>query len=76
MQRVAPHSGATRCIPLTACIAILHRPSDMNAPAWRLHPLSGDRDGEWSVWVDENYRLTFAFNDEGDAVVVDYGDYH
>jgi len=52
------------------------KPSDMNAPAWRLHPLSGDRDGEWSVAVDENYRLTFAFNDEGDAVVVDYGDYH
>ena len=50
--------------------------SDMDIPAWKLHPLKGKRDGEWSVWVDENYRLTFAFDEKGDAVVVDYGDYH
>lgn len=52
------------------------KPSDMNVPSWNLHPLSGNRSGQWSVWVDENYRLTFAFDDEGNAVVVDYGDYH
>jgi proteic killer suppression protein len=27
------------------------------------------------VWVDGNYRLTFAFEDE-DAIFVDYQDYH
>ncbi len=45
---------------------------DMNVPGWKLHPLSN---GHWSVWVNGNWRLTFAF--EGtDAVLVDYQDYH
>ncbi len=51
------------------------RPNDMNAPTWRLHPLKGKLAGHWAVWVDENYRLTFAF-EGGDAVLVDYQDYH
>lgn len=43
--------------------------------ALRLHPLKGRLAGHWAVWVDENWRLTFAF--EGtDAVLVDYRDYH
>ena len=39
---------------------------------WRLHPLTT---GDWSVWVNGNWRLTFAFEGE-DAVLVDYRDYH
>lgn len=59
-------------------LAALHRaraPHDMNAPGWRLHPLHGRLTGHWAVRVDENWRLTFAFED-GDAVLVDYQDYH
>ena len=48
---------------------------DMNAPAWRLHPLKGDLGGHWSVDVSGNWRLTFAFEGE-DAILVDYLDYH
>ena len=48
---------------------------DMNLPGWRWHPLTGDFAGHWSVRVDENWRLTFTF-DGGDAVLVDYRDYH
>jgi proteic killer suppression protein len=49
---------------------------DMNLPGWKWHLLKhGDLAGQWSVRVDENFRLTFAF--EGtDAVLVDYQDYH
>ncbi|MGH8282504.1 MAG: type II toxin-antitoxin system RelE/ParE family toxin [Gammaproteobacteria bacterium] len=50
-------------------------PNDMNAPGWRLHPLSGPLRGRWAVRVDENWRLTFGF-ESGDAVLVDYQDYH
>jgi plasmid maintenance system killer protein len=33
--------------------------------------------GRYAVWVDKNWRLTFAWSDEGpDAVDVDYLDYH
>jgi toxin HigB-1 len=50
-------------------------PTDMNAPGWGLHPLRGDWSGHWAVSVDRNWRLTFAF-EGGDAVLVDYQDYH
>jgi proteic killer suppression protein len=48
---------------------------DMNAPAWRLHPLRGNLKNHWSVHVSGNWRLTFTFEGE-DAVLVDYQDYH
>lgn len=50
-------------------------PQDMNIPGWKLHGLKGDLSGHWSVWVNGNWRLTFAFEGE-DAVLVDYHDYH
>ncbi len=50
-------------------------PRDMNLPGWRLHALSGGLDGHWAVAVSGNWRLTFLFED-GDAVLVDYQDYH
>ena len=50
-------------------------PRDMNLPGWRLHALSGGLEGHWAVTVSGNWRLTFRFED-GDAVLVDYQDYH
>lgn len=47
-------------------------PSDMNAPGWRLHQLST---GQWSVWVNGNWRMTFDFDGEN-AILIDYQDYH
>lgn len=47
---------------------------DMNVPGWRLHLLSGNLTGHFSVWVNGNWRMTFTFED-GDAVLVDYQDY-
>lgn len=51
-------------------------PNDMDAPGWRLHQLKGKLTRHWSVWVDSHWRLTFMFDDAGDAVLVDYQDYH
>lgn len=50
-------------------------PADMNMPGWKWHALSGELAGHWSVWVNGNWRLTFAFEGE-DAILVDYRDYH
>ncbi len=50
-------------------------PADMNMPGWNWHALSGELAGHWSVWVNGNWRLTFAFEGE-DAILVDYQDYH
>jgi toxin HigB-1 len=50
-------------------------PRDMNLPGLRLHELTGNRKGTWSVSVSGNWRITFQFEGE-DAIVVDYEDYH
>ena len=50
-------------------------PQDMNLPGYRLHQLSGQEEGMWSVTVNGNWCVTFYF--EGtDAILVDYWDYH
>ena len=50
-------------------------PEAMALPGYRLHPLKGDREAVWSVWVTGNYRLTFEIDGE-DATNVDLEDYH
>lgn len=47
----------------------------MGAPGWQLHPLKGKLRDHWAVSVSGNWRLTFTFED-GDAVLIDYQDYH
>jgi toxin HigB-1 len=67
------HAGKLRLI-----LAQLHQSrvvEDMNAPAFRLHPLKGTRKGTWSVTVQANWRVTFRF-ENGNAEVVNYEDYH
>lgn len=50
-------------------------PKDMDLPGLKLHELTGNRKGIWSVKVDGNWRVTFEFRGE-DAYIVDYEDYH
>ena len=47
----------------------------MDRPAYRVHPLKGDRRGQWSVRVSGNWRIVFRFVN-GEAVGVDLIDYH
>lgn len=49
--------------------------NDMALPNWGLHQLRGKMAGFWSVSVSGNWRLIFKF-EGGDAVLVDYLDYH
>ena len=51
------------------------KPADMDMPSLRLHPLTGNRHGQWSVRVSDNWRIVFRFED-GEAVDVDLVDYH
>ena len=50
-------------------------PASADSPGFRLHPLKGDRTGQWSVRVSGNWRVVFRFED-GEAVDVDLVDYH
>lgn len=51
------------------------KPSDLELPGYRLHPLKGALKGFWSISVSGNWRMTFRF-DDGDAYDVDLVDYH
>jgi proteic killer suppression protein len=51
------------------------RPEDMNVPGWHFHELGGDREGVYSIRITANWRITFEW-DKGDAIRVDYEDYH
>jgi proteic killer suppression protein len=48
---------------------------DMNFPGSDLHKLTADLSSFWSVSVSDNWRIIFKFYD-GDALEVDYLDYH
>lgn len=71
---IQPHHAAKLRVQLTA-LDSARSADDMNASGWRLHSLSHDLAGHWSVSVSGNWRLTFTFVD-GDAIPVDYQDYH
>lgn len=49
--------------------------ADIDAHGFDLHPLKGDRQGEWAISVSGNWRITFRFVD-GDAYDVNLEDYH
>lgn len=52
-------------------------PEQMNVPGWHFHALTGDMLGRYAVRVTGNWRLTFAWDEDGPAAIdVDYEDYH
>ena len=71
---IQPHHAGKLRVMLTM-LERAKRSEDMNAPGWRLHPLTGNLAGNYSVTVNGNWRMTFAFDGE-DAELVDYLDYH
>ena len=44
-------------------------------PGWRIHRLTGDRAGTWSVSVSGNWRITFDIED-GEICNLNLEDYH
>lgn len=69
----AKHANRLRLI--LGRLNVATSPQDMNLPGLRLHQLTGNRAGIWSVSVSGNWRVTFRFDGE-DAEVVNYEDYH
>jgi proteic killer suppression protein len=52
------------------------RPENMRLlPGAKLHPLKGERKGQWAVCVSGNWRMIFEFDGE-DATNIDLVDYH
>jgi proteic killer suppression protein len=47
----------------------------LGPPGWRIHQLTGDRAGTWSISVSGNWRITFRVVD-GEIADLDLEDYH
>jgi proteic killer suppression protein len=71
---ILPQHASRLRLQLTA-LNIAEHPDEMNVPGWRLHRLSGELKGYWSVSVSGNWRLVFRFAGQ-DAELVSYLDYH
>ena len=73
-RRVAPEH-VRKLLDVLAVLDRSRGPRDVDLPGLRLHPLKGELQGHYAVTISGNWRVTFSFED-GDAVDVDYLDYH
>ena len=60
---------------LSALIAARDMDGLEGPPGWRIHVLSGDRTGTWSISVSGNWRMTFTL-ELGEVCNLDLEDYH
>ena len=60
---------------LTALIAAQDMAGVEGPPGWRIHQLTGDRAGTWSLSVSGNWRITFTL-DNGEICNLNLEDYH
>ncbi|WP_089724670.1 type II toxin-antitoxin system RelE/ParE family toxin [Candidatus Thiosymbion oneisti] len=84
LKRLFEQDDASRLTPMMVpkirnILAALTFADDLSQldmmPGWRLHPLTGDRQGQWSITVTGNWRLVFEA--EGDEIMnLNLEDYH
>ena len=60
---------------ILAFLNVSQEPAGMNLPGFRLHPLKGERKGQWALSVMGNLQIVFEFEGEN-ATNVDLVDYH
>lgn len=60
---------------LTVLMAATDMDGVQGPPGWRIHQLSGDRAGTWSISVSGNWRITFDI-EQGEIANLDLEDYH
>jgi proteic killer suppression protein len=64
-----------RIVRILGYLDMARIPRDMDFPGLRLHPLTGNLDGFWSVSISGNWRIVFRF-EGGHVADVDLVDYH
>lgn len=71
-----PAASVPRIRNMLAALVFADSIENLNAmPGWKLHTLTGDRRGQWSLTVTKNWRIVFRI--EGDEVTdLDFEDYH
>ena len=72
-RRIRP-DFVRKCAEILMYLEAAHRPESMNIAGYYFHGLHGNP-RRWSVRVNRNFRITFAWDGEN-AVNVDLEDYH
>ncbi|MDI1226734.1 MAG: type II toxin-antitoxin system RelE/ParE family toxin [bacterium] len=67
---------AEKLTSILGFLDVAAKAKDMDLPGYKLHPLKGNFNGFWSVWVNGNWRVIWRFDEDDDATDVDYIDYH
>lgn len=70
-----PADMVERIEDILAALDAASHVEDMDRPSFKLHPLKGNRKGEWAVTVRANWRIIFEFVGS-DAENLDFIDYH
>jgi len=71
----SPTAACVEAQAATDSLDAATKPSDLAAPGWRLHSLTGELRGFHSITVNGNWRVIFRFVGQ-DVELVDYLDYH
>jgi proteic killer suppression protein len=78
VAKSVPPDAADKLRKMLAFLDDMEDPEELRAlPSWKVHTLTGDRKGTWSLSVTANRRLTFRI-DTGDREIHDVNleDYH
>ena len=71
-----PHDVAPRAARKLEYVDLASSIDDLRVPPGnRLHALEGDRKGQYSISINDQWRICFRFED-GDAYDVEVCDYH
>jgi proteic killer suppression protein len=78
VAKSVPPDAADKLRKMLAFLDDMEDPEELRAlPSWKVHTLTGDRKGTWSLSVTANRRLTFRIDTGGREIHdVNLEDYH
>jgi proteic killer suppression protein len=73
-----PHDSVDKLCKMLAFLDDMQDPEELRSlPTWKVHTLTGDRKGTWSLSVTRNRRLTFRIDTaEREICDLNLEDYH
>lgn len=77
LSKGLPAGSVDRLRNMLAYIDAIEAEEELRVPPnFGAHKLTGDRKGEWALFVTKNWRMTFRVNAAGTVEDMDLEDYH
>jgi toxin HigB-1 len=73
-----PALGVDKIRRIVLFLQDMHHEAELrNVPSWKAHMLTGNRKGEWSLFVTKNWRITFRIDGQDIEIIdLNFEDYH